>query len=241
MDLLSHVPGVNITGSFTPGANTASPYNVAHNGGVDGTGPQNATKNMAEIYNRLLLDRAALIQKAGLSIDNANWIQMAEAIFKIAGGLDGGVCANTGPATAPTTANPYTMYTSALGEVWGYVGGTWRVIANHYKVTDTAYTTAAGNQTVTIFTYTAHRAGTLAAHFYTSAQGGTGAALLQCAIYKNGATARYMTSTRTSANDGMDVTASAIHTVAANDVITFITTGSNCGLMSAMHSLSYID
>lgn len=83
MDLLSHVPGVNVTGSFTPGANTPAPFNVAHVGGVDGTGPQNATKNMAEIYNRLLLERAAVILKAGLAIDNENWVQMAEAIEKL--------------------------------------------------------------------------------------------------------------------------------------------------------------
>lgn len=135
MDLLTHVPGVNITGSFTPGASTPSPYNVAHIGGVDGTGPQNATKNMAEIYNRLLLDRAALIQMAGLSVDNNNWVQAAQAAVKIAGGLDGGLCPNTGPATAPTTANPYTMYTgTTTGEKWVYLGGAWCVAAKPYGV-----------------------------------------------------------------------------------------------------------
>jgi hypothetical protein len=157
------------------------------------------------------------------------------------------VCPNGGPSmapmniAAPTLALPYNVYKSALGEVWMYLDNTWRVVANRYKLADIAYTTANGNQTVTIFTYTAHRAGTISAHFYTSALGGGGGSYLQCAIYKNGGPTRYMTNARVSVVEGMDVTTSAIHAVAENDVLTFIATGSNCGQISAMHSLSYID
>ena len=49
-------------------------------------------------------------------------------------GLDGGVCPNTGPAASPTLANPYTQYTSALGEKWQWVGGDWKVTAGYYGV-----------------------------------------------------------------------------------------------------------
>lgn len=167
---------------------------------------------------------------------------LSELWAYISSGLYGGACPNTGPASAPTLANPYLEYTSALGEIWRYVGGVWKVIANCYKLADTAYTTANGNQTVTIFTYTAHRAGTIAAHFYVSALSASSTTgLVQVAIYKNGAVPRYATTTRAPLNDGMDSTTSAVHTVAAGDVITFVTTGASCGQMSSMHSLAYID
>ena len=80
MDLITHIPGIANSALFTPGPNTTPPWNVAHTGLTDGTSPNNATKNMAEIYNRFLLERAAIIQKAGLTIDNQNWVQLAEAI-----------------------------------------------------------------------------------------------------------------------------------------------------------------
>jgi len=84
MNLISHIPGVGPTAAFNPGPSTPAPWNVPHTGATDGTGPASATKNMAEIYNRLLLQMAATIQVSGLAIDNNNWAQLAEAVSKIA-------------------------------------------------------------------------------------------------------------------------------------------------------------
>lgn len=84
MNLIGHIPGVGPTALFNPGPTTPAPWNVAQTGATDGTGPADATKNMAEIYNRLLLSNAAIIQAAGLAIDNDNWVQVSQAIQAIA-------------------------------------------------------------------------------------------------------------------------------------------------------------
>ena len=101
MDLVNHIPGIANSASFTPGGNTPAPYNVAHTGLTDGTSPATASKNMAEIYNRWLLAQAAIIKEAGLTIDNANWTQMATAIKTLASAGGGGSSGATG-ATGPT-------------------------------------------------------------------------------------------------------------------------------------------
>ncbi|HYW57667.1 MAG TPA: hypothetical protein VE934_11945 [Polaromonas sp.] len=80
MDLLGHITGAAPLGAVNPGATTPAPYNVAHTGAVDGTGPASATKNMAEIYNRDLLWRRAMISTAGLVFDPTNWVQELAAI-----------------------------------------------------------------------------------------------------------------------------------------------------------------
>lgn len=80
MDLVSFIPGVGPTASFSPGATTPPPFNVAHTGLTDGTGPTNASNNMAEIYNRLLLQIQATIVASGLTPDPNNWTQLPEAI-----------------------------------------------------------------------------------------------------------------------------------------------------------------
>ncbi len=80
MDLLSFVPGVAHTALFSPGAATPSPYNVNHTGGTDGTSPDTATNNMAEIYNRLLLQIASCIDSSGIGLDNTNWAQLGPAV-----------------------------------------------------------------------------------------------------------------------------------------------------------------
>jgi len=97
MDLVTHITGIANSASFTPGVNTPAPYNVAHTGLTDGTSPATASKNQAEIYNRWLLTQAAVITEAGLSIDNANWTQMATAITTLASaGGSGGATGATG-------------------------------------------------------------------------------------------------------------------------------------------------
>jgi len=90
MDLVTHIPGIANSASFTPGANTPAPYNVTHTGLTDGTSPGTASKNQAEIYNRWLLTQAAVITQAGLTIDNTNWTQMATAITTLAAAGGGG-------------------------------------------------------------------------------------------------------------------------------------------------------
>ena len=80
MDIISFIPGIGPTGAFTPGANTPAPFNVSHTGAVDGSNPSTSTNNMAEIYNRILLQLQAVIVTAGLTVDHANWTQLGTAI-----------------------------------------------------------------------------------------------------------------------------------------------------------------
>lgn len=80
MDLVSFVPGIGPTAAFTPGVNTPAPFNVSHTGFTNGTSPSTATVNQAEVYNRLLLQVAAVISAAGITIDNTNWTQLATAV-----------------------------------------------------------------------------------------------------------------------------------------------------------------
>ena len=61
----------------------ASVISVAHTGLTDGTGPTNASNNMAEIYNRLLLQIQATIVASGLTPDPNNWTQLPEAIVQV--------------------------------------------------------------------------------------------------------------------------------------------------------------
>ena len=86
MDLVSFIPGVGPTADFTPGASTPAPFNVTHTGLTDGTGPLDSSKNMAEIYNRLLLQVASVIVKSGIPINNANWTQLGEAVQAMVNG-----------------------------------------------------------------------------------------------------------------------------------------------------------
>jgi len=80
VDLIGFIPGIGATASFTPGGTTPAPFNVAFIGGTDGTGPSTATNNMAEIYNRLLLQIYSVIITAGLTYDHNNWTQLSDAI-----------------------------------------------------------------------------------------------------------------------------------------------------------------
>lgn len=84
MNLVSHIIGVGPTVTFTPGPTTPSPFNIPHTGLTDGVGPATASANMAEIYNRILLQIAATISVSGLTVDNNNWTQMATAVVSIA-------------------------------------------------------------------------------------------------------------------------------------------------------------
>lgn len=122
MDLLNHIAGVGPTGAVNPGATTPAPYNTPHVGGIDGVGPGTATKNMAEIYNRDLLWRRALIAEAGLAFDPTNWVQEVQAI-KLLISLVGSAYANAaGTADAITAdfapditslAQPFTVFVRA--------------------------------------------------------------------------------------------------------------------------------
>jgi len=84
MDLISYIPGVGPTKLFSPGPDTPAPFNVNHTGATDGTGPGTASSNMAEIYNRILLDIDAVKVAAGLTIDRNNWTQLQQAVSAIA-------------------------------------------------------------------------------------------------------------------------------------------------------------
>jgi hypothetical protein len=183
--LINHIANHGIDGSVTIGANTPAPYGAASlTGFVDGTGPQNASKNMAEFYNRQVFAAKHLIEAAGLTWDPANWAQMTEAVAKIAGGLDGGTCPNTGPAAAPTLANPYTQYTSALGEKWEWVSGSWNVVAKRYgtTITSSVVRPILNNTTTLIHSLTTPRNGTVAVSMYSKARS-VGNTIVSCSNY----------------------------------------------------------
>lgn len=121
MDLITHIPGIANSGLFTPGANTPSPWNVPITGAVDGNSPANATRNMAEIYNRVLFSHASLVEASGLPIDNADWAQLVHA-FRTNGLI---YAAGAGAANAQTVA--YTPAIKALVDgmvLWFKAGAT---------------------------------------------------------------------------------------------------------------------
>lgn len=96
MDLVTFIPGILNSASFSPGPATPAPFNVNHVGLVDGSYPDEASANVAQIYNRLLLQIASCIQYSGLTINNDNWAQLPYAVEAIAqavvnGSLSGGV------------------------------------------------------------------------------------------------------------------------------------------------------
>jgi hypothetical protein len=71
--LIDHIANHGSDGGVTIGANTPAPYGGANlTGFVDGTGPQNASKNMAEFYNRQVFAAKHLLEAAGLTWDPAN-------------------------------------------------------------------------------------------------------------------------------------------------------------------------
>lgn len=83
--LIDHIANHGSDGSTTIGANTPAPYAGANvTGFIDGTGPQNASKNMAEFYNRQVFAYKHLLESAGIVFDPANWAQMTQAVYAIA-------------------------------------------------------------------------------------------------------------------------------------------------------------
>jgi hypothetical protein len=95
--LIDHIANHGTDGSVTVGANTPAPYASANlTGFVDGTGPQNASKNMAEFYNRQVFAYKHLLESAGMTFDPKNWAQMTQAIHAIAN-----YAANSGSGIPP--------------------------------------------------------------------------------------------------------------------------------------------
>lgn len=79
--LIRHILGFGTAGSVRVGNNTPAPYGGTDvEGFVDGTGPQNASKNMAEFYNRHGFAYQHLVEAAGLTWDPENWAQVTAAV-----------------------------------------------------------------------------------------------------------------------------------------------------------------
>lgn len=122
MDLASFIPGIGPTASFTPGASTPPPFNVSHTGLTDGTGPTTASNNMAEIYNRLLLNVAATVVAAGLPLDQNNWAQLPQAVTAL---VNQALSGFTGSITTPpqfdndTSLSTTAFVQRALGNMRG--------------------------------------------------------------------------------------------------------------------------
>lgn len=86
MNVVSGFSGIGPVGSFTPGSSTPAPFNVPHTGLTDGAGPSSASINVAELYNRILLQIDAAIAGAGLTVDHTNWAQLGQAMAAYVGG-----------------------------------------------------------------------------------------------------------------------------------------------------------
>lgn len=131
MDLVSFIPGVGPTQSFSPGNTTPAPYNVNHTGMTDGTGPANSSSNMAEIYNRILLEIAATIDYSGIAIDHNNWAQLPAAVAAIAATVAGGTVGSGYVTTAnynndfasQLTQNGFQRLKGGLILQWGRING----------------------------------------------------------------------------------------------------------------------
>jgi hypothetical protein len=181
--LIRHIMGFGTAGSVNIGANTPAPYGSATvEGFVDGTGPQNASKNMAEFYNRHGFAYQHLIEAAGLTFDRENWAQMTEAVQALAlGSL--GACNNTGPVAGDSK---YSIYKSPFGEYWGWVVDAWMVVGGRYK-TSSSYPNNAATGVVVFGSITCHRAGTIIATCYGYAPSlGNVDSAFNCRILKNG-------------------------------------------------------
>lgn len=129
MDLASFIPGITNTASFSPGATTPPPFNVAHTGLTDGTSPATASANMAEIYNRLLLNIASTVTAAGITIDNNNWTQLPAAVKKIADDAVAGFASTV--STAAQFDNSGSISTTAFVQrALGNVRGIQQITGN---------------------------------------------------------------------------------------------------------------
>ena len=75
----------------------------------------------------------------------------------------GGNCPVTGPASAPTDANPFTRYTSVSPnfEEWQWNGTAWQVIGNFYKSQTTHANTTVSSTAITPRSLTATRNGVI--------------------------------------------------------------------------------
>jgi hypothetical protein len=125
MDLVSFIPGVGPTSAFSPGATTPPPFNVSHTGLTDGSSPSTASNNMAEIYNRILLNLASVIVKAGLTPDHNNWAQLATGVETIANNVLSGFTSTivTPPQFDDSTKIATTQFVHrALGNTAGVIG-----------------------------------------------------------------------------------------------------------------------
>jgi hypothetical protein len=169
--LIRHILGFGTAGSVNIGANTPAPYGGATvEGFVDGTGPQNASKNMAEFYNRHGFAYQHLVEAAGLTFDRENWAQMTQAVIALGGGMHGGTCPITGPAAAPSAATPFTKYTSPTPFFeeweWSPVNG-WKVVSNFYR-SESSFSSVYLPYAVLvpIDTWTAPRTGQIAVSFH---------------------------------------------------------------------------
>jgi hypothetical protein len=146
MDLVSFIPGVGSTQNFTAGVNTPAAYVGPNIGMTDGTSVATASKNMAEVYNRILLQIAATIQGAGLTIDNTNWAQLLAAVQTIAN-----TAASTAVSNVLTLNNTNVFVGQSSGSTAGVVlpnYGTWKGIWVDVINTQTSIFTAAGGTTI---------------------------------------------------------------------------------------------
>ena len=125
MDLASFISGIGPTKAFAPGSTTPAPFNVPHIGLTDGTSPATASSNMAEIYNRILLQIAATIVGSGLTMDNNNWAQLFPAVTAIAdarAAISGFLRPDVAAATYQTIVGAEGTYETLTGSATAIAG-----------------------------------------------------------------------------------------------------------------------
>lgn len=151
MDMLNQTPaGKTAIGSLltdTPPADTPAPYNVAFSGANDGTGPSNASKNMAWVYNMIALEIVNTIKRAGLTPNIQNWAQLGLAVKRM---IDDAVAAL--PALTPVQ---YADEGAALGtpgtvDTIDFVGGDIAAVRVGNKLTVSVPGNAQATQQTTL-------------------------------------------------------------------------------------------
>lgn len=154
---------------------------------------------------------------------------LSELWAYITSGLNGGTCPDTGPAAAPTLANPYTQYTGVTtGEKWQWVGGAWCVVGKYYGVEfANASLALTGAVQYTFMTETMPRNGSVISTLATMGGATTAGHKMLCWIEKNAMKVGADTALGSATADQIFCNAAAEHEVSAGDVVTFIVFSGN--------------
>ncbi len=128
-DVTSDIAGVGPVANFTLGLNTQAPYaGFSIVGLTDGVSAATASKNMAEIDNRMLFERRYTIELAGLTydpLDDSQFVRALQKLPNISPASYAQFPSTDRPVNPPSVADPATIKTNTNGEVFMWNGTTW--------------------------------------------------------------------------------------------------------------------